>query len=46
LTSGGLFSQVLQNVPSNITNKNQHSTKRIYGWFGTSGETSLSRKVQ
>ena len=46
MASGGLFSEVLQNVPSNIMNTNQQSKSKIYGWFGTVAETSISRKVE
>lgn len=44
--NGGLFSEVLQNVPSNIVNISQHGQSKIYGWFGTVAETSISRKVE
>jgi hypothetical protein len=46
LYSGGLFAQVLQNVPSNIFNKQASSQTKIYGWFGTVAETELSRTIQ
>ena len=46
LTNDGLFSQVLQNVPTNVKNVTPQSTTRIYGWFGTVGETASSIKVQ
>ncbi|RYY24934.1 MAG: DUF4249 domain-containing protein [Chitinophagaceae bacterium] len=46
ISSGGLFSEVLQNIPSNITNTNTQSKTRIYGWFGTVAETSITRKVE
>ena len=44
--NGGLFSEVLQNVPSNIMNTNKQSKSQIFGWFGTVAETSISRKVE
>jgi hypothetical protein len=44
--SGGLFSEVLQNVPTNIMNTNQQGQSKIYGWFGTVAQTSISRKVE
>ncbi|MHA4842605.1 DUF4249 domain-containing protein [Flavitalea antarctica] len=44
--NGGLFSEVLQNVPSNIINTNKQSKSQIFGWFGTVAETSISRKVE
>jgi uncharacterized protein DUF4249 len=46
LANGGLFSQVLQNIPTNIRNTNAQSSLKIYGWFGTVGETSIVRKAQ
>lgn len=46
LYSGGLFAEVLQNVPSNIFNKQASSQTKIYGWFGTVAETELSRTIQ
>ncbi|MDF2191117.1 DUF4249 family protein [Paraflavitalea sp. CAU 1676] len=45
LYSGGLFAKVLQNVPSNIFNKQADSKKKIYGWFGTVAETESSRAI-
>jgi hypothetical protein len=45
LYSGGLFAKVLQNVPSNIFNKQAGSTKKIYGWFGTVAETEMSKTI-
>ncbi len=45
ITNGGLFSEVLQNIPSNISNTNSTSKKKIYGWFGTVSETSASLLV-
>ncbi|WP_315819211.1 DUF4249 family protein [Paraflavitalea speifideaquila] len=45
LYSGGLFAKVLQNVPSNIFNKQAGSQKKIYGWFGTTAETELSKTI-
>lgn len=45
LYSGGLFAKVLQNVPSNIFNKQADSKKKIYGWFGTVAETELTRTI-
>jgi hypothetical protein len=46
LYNGGLFAEVLQNVPANITNKQPGSKTKIYGWFGTVAETELSRTIQ
>lgn len=42
ISNGGLFSEVLQNIPSNITNSNSTGKQKIYGWFGTVGETSAT----
>jgi hypothetical protein len=44
ISNGGLFSEVLQNIPGNITNKKSGSAVRIYGWFGTVGETAATGK--
>lgn len=46
LYSGGLFAEVLQNVPSNIFNKQTTSKTKIYGWFGTVAESELSKTIQ
>lgn len=46
LYSGGMFAKVLQNVPTNITSQKAGSTNKIYGWFGTVSETSLSKTMQ
>lgn len=46
LYSGGLFAEVLQNVPSNIFNKQTGSQTKIYGWFGTVAENELSKTIQ
>ena len=46
LYSGGLFAKVLQNVPSNIFNKQAGSQTKIYGWFGAVAETEMSKTVQ
>lgn len=46
LYSGGLFAKVLQNVPSNIFNKQTSSQTKIYGWFGTVAETEMSKTMQ
>lgn len=46
LYSGGLFAEVLQNVPSNIFNQQASSQAKIYGWFGTVAETELSKTIQ
>jgi hypothetical protein len=46
LYNGGLFAEILQNVPANITNKQSGSKTKIYGWFGTVAETELSRTIQ
>ncbi|MET0300246.1 MAG: DUF4249 domain-containing protein [Flavitalea sp.] len=45
ISNGGLFSEVLQNVPANLSSTTPGSTKKIYGWFGTAGETSSSITV-
>jgi hypothetical protein len=46
LTSGGMFAKVLLNVPANVKNLNSGSATKIYGWFGTVGEVSATKKVQ
>jgi hypothetical protein len=46
LYNGGLFAEILQNVPANITNKQSGSKTKIYGWFGTVAETELSQTIQ
>jgi hypothetical protein len=46
ITNGGLFSEVLQNVPANLVNLQPSGKAKIYGWFGTVGESSLSKTVQ
>jgi hypothetical protein len=46
LYNQGMFAEVLQNVPSNIVNKQAGSTNRIYGWFGMAGETSMTKQIQ
>jgi hypothetical protein len=46
LYSGGLFAKVLQNVPTNITSQKAGSSSKIYGWFGTVSETSMSQTMQ
>jgi hypothetical protein len=45
LTNGGMFAKVLLNVPANVKNLNPGSTTKIYGWFGTVGEVSASKKM-
>ena len=46
LYSGGMFSKILTNVPSNITNKQPGSKLKIYGWFGTVAESGLAVSIQ
>jgi hypothetical protein len=46
ITNGGLFSEVLQNVPANLTSTKAGSSSKIYGWFGTVAEVSMSRKIE
>lgn len=46
LTNGGMFAKVLLNVPANVKNLNSGSTTKIYGWFGTVGEVSATKKVE
>jgi hypothetical protein len=46
ITNGGLFSEVLQNIPANLVNTNSSGIRKIYGWFGTVGEISALRKVE
>jgi hypothetical protein len=45
LYNQGMFAEVLQNIPGNISNK-QAGTTKIYGWFGMAGETSMSKQIQ
>ena len=45
ITNGGLFSEVLQNIPSNISNTTNGGTRKVYGWFGAVGETSATVRV-
>lgn len=46
LTNGGMFSRVLQNVPYNMESRQAGSNKKIYGWFGTVAESSLSKEIE
>lgn len=46
LTNGGMFAKVLLNVPANLKNLNSGSALKIYGWFGTVGEVSASKKME
>ncbi|RPD41643.1 DUF4249 domain-containing protein [Chitinophaga barathri] len=36
LNNGGLFAEILANVPSNLKNVNTGSKAKVLGWFGTS----------
>jgi len=42
----GLFAEVLQNVPTNVTSLQAGSKTKIYGWFGTVAETEMSKTIQ
>jgi hypothetical protein len=46
LYSEGLFSKILANVPSNITNQSSSGKLKIYGWFGTVAESELAVTIQ
>ena len=46
LTNEGLFGKVLRNVPANVRNLQSTSKTKIYGWFGTVGEISATKKVE
>jgi hypothetical protein len=46
LENQGMFAEVLQNVPANVKNLQAGSTTKIYGWFGTVGETELTKIIQ
>ncbi len=46
LQNGGLFAKVLANVPANLVNKQAGSKNKIYGWFGTVGESDLSKTME
>jgi hypothetical protein len=46
LTNEGLFGKVLRNVPANVNNLQSTSKTKIYGWFGTVGEVSATKKVE
>ncbi len=46
LTNDGLFGKVLTNAPANVVNLSSTSKTKIYGWFGTVGEVSASKKVE
>ena len=46
LTNEGLFGKVLRNVPANVNNLQSTSKTKIYGWFGTVGEISATKKVE
>jgi Domain of unknown function (DUF4249) len=43
---GGMFAPVLQNVPTNIANKQTSSKLKIFGWFGTVAEAEMSKTIQ
>lgn len=45
IANGGLFAKVLENVPSNLINKTAGNNSRLYGWFGTVAESSLSKTI-
>ncbi len=42
LYSGGMFSKILANIPSNINNTSTEGGEKIYGWFGTVAESELA----
>jgi hypothetical protein len=46
LSNNGLFSKIMHNVPSNVNNLQSDSKLKIYGWFGTVGETSQTITVK
>jgi hypothetical protein len=46
LTNDGLFGKVMHNVPANVNNLQSTSKTKIYGWFGTVGEISATKKVE
>lgn len=46
LENGGLFAKVLENVPANMNNIQPGGTAKIYGWFGVTAQTELSKTIQ
>jgi hypothetical protein len=46
LNNDGLFGKVMHNVPANVNNLQSTSKTKIYGWFGTVGEISATKKVE
>jgi hypothetical protein len=46
LSNDGLFGKVMHNVPANVNNLQSTSKTKIYGWFGTVGEISATKKVE
>jgi hypothetical protein len=46
LSNQGMFAEVLKNVPANLQNQQAGSNTKIYGWFGTVAETSMSVSIE
>ena len=46
MSNGGLFAKILANVPTNLNNKQAGSKNKIYGWFGASAESELSKTIE
>lgn len=46
LTNGGMFAKVLANIPTNLINKQPGGQTKIYGWFGTTAESTLSKAIE
>jgi hypothetical protein len=46
LANDGLFGKVMHNVPANVNNLQSTSKTKIYGWFGTVGEISETKKAE
>jgi hypothetical protein len=46
LANDGLFGKVMHNVPANVNNLQPTSKTKIYGWFGTVGEISETKKIE
>jgi hypothetical protein len=46
LSNNGLFAEVLQNVPTNVTNLQPAGKTKIYGWFGTVAQTEATKVIQ
>jgi hypothetical protein len=46
LSNQGMFAEVLKNVPANLQNQQASSKTKIYGWFGTVAETSMSLNIE